>query len=581
MSGEETIAVAATASIWQEHCRSAVRKFVMNAVVIDNQPIVVPSGTAYQSGQTATATASDDGMGPEVAESREEGDFSQVAQIVASPPGAEDAHALDIRAISDAFSEQEIACAFVLPDDQDPNREKIFDRIIRAACHADIVVIDWYLKDTDPTLTKSVLTEIARKDSSEKGRLRLFCVYTGQTDLSDVTSEAISALKMGGLSFSKESPEEGLAIGEAHYLIVVGKKEVKSAALPAKLLDAFTNLADGILPAFAIAAVAAVRRNVHHIITCFSKELDAAYVANRLITDPPSDVAQLMRELFASECDTAVGLEKVADKYLGTTAITAWLNAKQKPSAAFKISEKNIDRNFINALLANGLAGDHVKLADGTAFKIKEKQRQLISHALHGGKEQSLEGERKFSRRVVLKRECYGNTKITSPEGWTPSLTLGTILRQERQEGEEKVVNYFYCITPACDTVRLNGKTRTFLMFQLDEKTDKANLVLLEKGSQCKKLYGEPRPLNIRTFHFQGCPETGRVLATKVNSDTAGGIDFVFKSVDQPAIELQWLGEVRRNRAHREIAELNREWLRFGILESEFLRLAGKGLAET
>jgi hypothetical protein len=55
----------------------------------------------------------------------------------------------------------------------------------------------------------------------------------------------------------------------------------------------------------------------------------------------------------------------------------------------------------------------------------------------------------------------------------------------------------------------------------------------------------------------------------------------LFNTADDTPIELFWLGEVRRNRANRDMADLNRQWLRFGIHDSEYLRLAAKGKADT
>ena len=61
------------------------------------------------------------------------------------------------------------------------------------------------------------------------------------------------------------------------------------------------------------------------MVTRFGSHLDSAYVANRLISDPPEDVAEMMRELLVAECDNALGLESVADRYLDKYALTHWL----------------------------------------------------------------------------------------------------------------------------------------------------------------------------------------------------------------------------------------------------------------
>ncbi|WP_145024211.1 response regulator receiver domain [Geobacter argillaceus] len=551
----------------------------MNAVVVDNQPVLVkspPKGTLT----AKLAAAADEGIGESVAE--EIVDNEHVAggneHDGENDPGAQkNEHELDVREVSDAFAEHEIACAFVFPDDSDTDEESKLKRIIAATTHADIVILDWYLKDEDPTLTMRVLKFTAGKDSLEKGRMRLICIYTGQPQIGEVTRDAITALKEGGLDFpdNKANIEKGIAKGEHHGLLVLNKQETTGSELPLKILEAFTEIADGLLPSFALAAVAAVRRNVHHIITRFSSNLDAAYVTNRLLTDPPSDVSELIRELFVSECDVALGLDKVADKYLEKDSVSLWLNANKQPIAQPAYSTNAIDGEFISGLLQSGIKEGKVKVG-AVEKKFPEDKRVLLSHALHGTEHDAKVGECQFSRHITLKREAFGMSKLQSAEGWVPSLTLGTILRQKKTEGGNTTKRYYYCLTPACDTLRLNDEVRTFLVAEIEIAQGKTNLIIVEEGGTHTALHISPHPRNMRAFKFRGDKTTGRVLARSKASDDGNVTFFNFDSVDDTPEEFVWLGEVRRNRANRDMAELNREWLRFGIHDSELLRIAGR-----
>lgn len=570
-------------TIWHNHCRTAVRKFLMNAVVIDNQPVLEDRrNRAPGAGSFKVAQKHDDGM--DAAETKE-----IAGQIQSSKGGGGAAEEtadedddkkqdLNIRKISDVFASEQISCSFVFPKEGDKTEEK-FDRIIAAAVPSDIVIIDWYLEKKDPVLTQNVLQKIAEKDKDEHGRMRLVCIYTGQTDTDQVTRDAVRALEKGGLQTDECKPENGTAQGRHHSLLVLNKQDVNCKELPDCILNAFTKLSDGILPSFALAAVAAVRRNMHHIITKFSKELDAAYVANRLITDPPGDVAELIRELFVSECDTALGLEKVADRYLETPQIDKWLTFHKQPkddTCVLKNNGQSVDQEFINALQKNGIVDrKNVIISDEKRVKFSEEKRGLISQALHGGKDLSIQGEQDFARFVALKRESCGNTKIDSDEKWVPSLTLGTLLRHSHEGGEK----FFYCLTPACDTLRLQGEERTFLLIELFEDKPKGDksLIIVKDGGKNKSLFISPHPTNIRTFRFIGSEETGRVMAERFEKDERP--QFTFTTSDGDPIELFWIGEVRKHRANRDMADLNRMWLRFGINDSEYLRLAGKGKA--
>ena len=570
--------------IWREHCRSAVRKFLMNAVVIDNQPVLEDRRRATTGSSRKVAGRIDDGMDTPVEQEVDDHAASRPSKEKKEDISEDDIDQdLNIRKISDAFTNEQITCSFVLPKDSDKDG-KIFDRIVAAAVPSDIVIIDWYLEDkASPELTKKVLRKVAKKDKAEHGRLRLICIYTGQRQIDEITRDAVKELEDGGLETLTSEPENGTARGKHHSLIVLNKQDVTCRDLPDRILREFTELADGLLPSFALAAVAAVRRNVHHIITRFSKELDAAYVANRLITDPPGDVAELIRELFVSECDTALGLEKVADQYLETEQIKKWLNLFEQPLmiGSYKYEDQGtnktvkIDRDFLDCLLNKGLSGRFIEL-EGSETEFDEKKREKISHVLHGSKKKAKKGEQEFARFVVLKREAGGNTKIPSEadDNWVPSLTLGTLLLLQQNNGEDK---YFYCLTPACDTLRLQGKERTFLALELFKAKGMTNLIIAGPDENIR-LFINPRPTNIRTFYFSGDETTGRVMAKR--SDKGGIPTFTFTTSDGSPQKLIWLGEVRKHRANRDMAELNRMWLRFGINDSEYLRLAGRGKAE-
>ena len=199
--------------------------------------------------------------------------------------------------------------------------------------------------------------------------------------------------------------------------------------LPDRLVDCFLKLSNGLLSSFALAAVAAVRKNMHHIITKFSQELDAAYVANRLITDPPEDVAELIKDLFISECDAALSIENVKSNYLEPTQITKWLDAHGQPirndlKYKSKKTEIFVKRKFIDNLLNEGFKDDQVMIEDGSLRKFPEQNRNLVSCSFHDCKESAIEAESQFSRFVLMRHELYGNSKVKSDKGWTPSLNV-------------------------------------------------------------------------------------------------------------------------------------------------------------
>ena len=66
----------------------------------------------------------------------------------------------------------------------------------KAAQHADIVIIDWFL-DASRTggKAKDIVKSILRRDSSEHGRLRLLAIYTGEGNLAALADDLLSEIE--------------------------------------------------------------------------------------------------------------------------------------------------------------------------------------------------------------------------------------------------------------------------------------------------------------------------------------------------------------------------------------------------
>lgn len=605
---------------WEDHCQEAVKKFLMNAVVIDNNPAI------YNTKKTEglpSAQPSDDGMGtndfeanfPETdaktlpeeepvqiesqsKDSAKDDDSEEYEEVKRefpedTEPSGRIGQYIDIRKLSDAFAEKGISCSFVLPDDHDDSdRAKKNKRILNAVIPSDIVIIDWLLENDESTITVEILKEIAKQDSERNGRMRLICVYTGKPLIENIVNDAKNALEEGGLKIESCDKENGVLKGNDFRLIVL-TKDKSEEFLPGILIENFAHLVTGILPSFALASVAAIRRNMHHIITKFSDDLDAPYVANRLITDPPEDVAELIKDLFISECNAALEIEDVTKNYLELSQVVKWIDKQTLKEKEYHVetSKKNeetneeekvqekicIDKNFLTSLSQYGVINDYVQLKDETVKYFPQRHRHKISFCFHSNKKEAIEAEKKFSRLVVMKHELNGDNKIKADTSWSPILTIGSILYKVKPQENE----YYYCVTPACDTLRLKGRTTNFLFLRLDTTSDskgKVNLIIADKDGVSKRRYINPSPNKIIAFPFKGDEECGRVTA-KREQDEHGEPYFVFETAEADNEKLYWIGEVRQHRANKDMAELNKQWLRFGINDSEYLRLAGLGMA--
>ncbi|MCI2294127.1 response regulator receiver domain [Enterobacter sp. I4] len=540
---------------WGEHIQGAVKKFLKTAVIIDNQPWIRMDAEKIKTNENDLRNTGMDGDMPQL-----------TAPEIVTSSGA---HDLDLRAISDVFSEKGIACAFVLPDDANKDKQQKLNRAINAAKVSDIVVIDWYLESKSAALTLEVLEEIAKSDSAENGRLRLICIYTGEPLTDNIFNDVIASLKKGGIDVDRISGENFCAHSKSTIITLKNKNQLPASSLPEALIQIFSRFANGLIPSFALAAIGAIRNNTHHMLTRFSANIDAAYVSNRLITNPPGDVAELMRELMVSECDNALGLERIADDYLESKTITKWLNYNQEKIKPLKYQDKDkeihINLDFISSLLKNGINDNDFMHDDGSRIAFPEKKRDLLSVSLTGSELVSKKCQNEFSKLVAFRRESTGSTtRLMNPE-WLPSLTTGTILSYINNEKQKK---YLMCFTPACDTLRMSS-SRPFVFIEGSAATSKKyNLVISSENGEDIGVFFDKRNPIVRTYSFSPDKETQRVRACKKEKK------YIFSDNN---IDFEWIGEIRYSRATSEMASIANNWMRIGIIDSEYLRLASKG----
>lgn len=561
---------------WSEHCLSAVKKFIKNAVVIDNEPVLARTNSSTEVSTAILNQPDSTGMGD-----LQFDDPEPISLSTVEPSGdtleiatGNIEHPLDVRLVSDAFAEAGIACSFVLPCNNDNDENSKIRRILAAAKLTDIVIIDWYLHNNSPTMTMRVLRELAEADRNDGERLRLIAVYTGQIVTEEIFSDIKMSLSQGGIEVNNIDGQAFIAKSNNCLVLVLNKSEVSPAALPEKLFKSFSMLSDGLIPSFALAAVGAIRKNMHHLVTRFAKDLDSAYISNRLITNPSGDVAELMRELLVSEFDSAIGLEKVADHYLDDIPVKKWIEHSNivTKSYSYKRGDENItqsvDKSFIVDLLESGIGDDgfRSKANNNAHIPFPTKDRHIVSAAIAGSDEISKKNQNIFSRLVAFKREAIYSRHDSD---WKPSLTTGTLLKSV-SDG-----TYLLCLTPACDTLRLSGSS-SFVFLEARTCTSKYSIILKDEDGVDIKLKFERKRPKISTFSFSP-DETERVRgALRINTETDNKT-FYFTSDDQSSVEFTWMGEIRYSRAASEMAQLVGNWMRIGINDSEYLRLIDAG----
>lgn len=605
---------------WYSHVSQAAKSFLKCAVAIDDRPFgggkpatennvrqssevesrggrseptvtdpiprpakianIPPAGTASTSLETTNLQSADSEAGADNA--------LEIGKTVSDA----DTHDLDLRALTDSFAEEGIVCGTLIPENLQVEDEKagrgeasFVRRAQKMAQTADILIIDWFLKKRNAGTTLKIIETVLQADKDEGGRTRLICIYTGEDRLLEIRSQIRDCLWDEHNLEPNETDDTISLTNRSTSIVFLNKKKVGGQytvpenELPKRLIREFASIINGLLPSFAADSIGAIRRNTHSILNIFCAELDPAYVGNRVISDPPEDVAQFVRELLVSEFDNQIGFAKSTDNYLSGKSICDWLQVPGRVQSQHTITKTKVDQSsetsekVINTELFKQVArGDIDTFAkpfeiNGENYKINEKQRLNFTRALCKSKDEADKIEERFARLASNKREAFG--RETTERDWRPSLTLGTLLQTKDAENPA----FYVCVTRACDMVRLSKGTKSVVLLNLKKSDKKFNLVIPDIKHTMSKLIVPREFSDMRSVEFKVNENTRRITAKEKRDLEAPYFQFDTKSGDT---EYVYLGELRYLRALRDVNEMTRSSTAIGIADSEWLRLSEK-----
>ena len=151
-------------------------------------------------------------------------------------------------------------------------------------------------------------------------------------------------------------------------------------------------------------------------------------------------------------------------------------------------------------------------------------------------------------------------TVRSSYENRIPHLIFGTILR------EVKDSNYWICIQPRCDCVRISSKRIfPFLALKSRQSDGKFNIVIDENGRFIKLVLND-KPYDLKLITFSSRVQDKGMIRARSES-----VPYYFMSTGQR--KYRWVGELRPEHAQRIANEFAANLSRVGLDESEWLRL--------
>ncbi|MFH0785578.1 MAG: response regulator receiver domain [Pseudomonadota bacterium] len=576
--------------------------------VAQQDKIVIPSGKLIEIKLEVPAAAK-----PEVV-------AKEVTPPKAAPTLPSFSHLLDAKLLIDGFSDSRIVCSVICPG---KDEAQAVERAIKVAITADIIVVDWMLDkakgEAGSKRARDIIKGVIENDIESRGRLRLIAVYTAEDSPVSVLDQLFDHIKGMDFRHDKISKDEKTrSIRNSHLKIsVISKPSVKEQAgiqpipfaeLPGKLLDLFCDLNFGLLPSVALHSIAAIREETHHLLAVLHGKLDPALIGHRCLLLHPEDAEEFCDDLISGELRSILSMKQIGSGFADKMANKRWIGSKIKPDAPHKYKSFNLTREQAFSLVENGEKAipkvlseikadwlrhkledkpDH-KDADGQAIEIEKAIERILSEGASAAKfykvpdelsektiPQLLDGSEAtgeqinldFSRLCSLKRETFGLR--TPVEGWTPRLTLGTIL--QLRDGAKDT--FLICLQPRCDSVRLEkDKVWKFPFLVLEEMKGKLNVVIkaFDKDFEPvdKKLFYEPKPRNQIVFEFKS------VTGDAIISTNDSGV-FKFKNEDiiaEKVKEFWWVADLKDFVAQKIADEMSTRVGTVGFDEYEWLR---------
>ena len=470
--------------------------------------------------------------------------------------------------VSNVFAQSGKICAIYAPKSiSDINS---YNTILNKA---DVVILDWYLDiKKDENLIEDPEADADNDDPrgeftlklisdllSQTGRLKLLIVYTGETDLFEITDSIYQ--KVNQRSFHKED----CVIRSLNSKILVRAKSQNSEtqfahnpelknkivpyeSLPTLIVEEFADMTNGLLSNFALSSISAIRNNTSRMLSVFSPKLDPAYLGHKILLENTFESKQLLIKLFGEAISELLETTDIDTK----DWVDNWIENR--------ITDETISINGVSI----GKSKDLLKKMFGS-----EQSRLKDKYAEASGKDMSNRDEGKLQSHTI---ELFAyddidvnksnvdfailthHKNIFQPAIEASILTLGTVIKSAGR--------YYVCIQQRCDSVRIKEERR-FLFLPLEEEGEYPLIVNNEL-----KLFTNKSSFAIKTMKFK--PKEGATIIQASKQEDK----YVFYSSYGETCE--WVVDLKEMQAQRIVNNYCAQLSRVGLNESEWLRLQAK-----
>ena len=366
-------------------------------------------------------------------------------------PSKEDETPIRPSSLVSAFLAENIVCS-ALELDKDADLTEL---ALRGARIADLVVLDWLMFGNHEA-TVNAINAIVEKN---QGRLTVLVVFTGAYSLSDVAARIIDTANFREIhDFVLRRDDTIVLIFGKPGITLTSGEDIRTAAsyseLPGMIRDDLDLVFKGLMPRFAFRGINALRESVPKVLATFKSTLDAGALVHRALIPEPADVGSQYLDLLVGEFKQALNEDGVDEEWKDQ-AVKDFLAHSSLLSSPRELAE--LLRNTEGYSSTRGEQADLAIAQEAVArgllkvgvSKLNHKKVKTLAEAFSDDRE---------SDRALASLMC--TTGIGSQR---PRLELGMVVKD--QSG-----NYWLCIQPLCDSVRISG-SRAFPFMPLREST--------------------------------------------------------------------------------------------------------------
>lgn len=484
----------------------------------------------------------------------------------------------DAKAVSNAFLKGGKICAIYAPQN-----ENDIDDCIKAIQKADAVVLDWNMRlssaqkydpmaddesDTRGHYSKQLIKSIV--DDAGSNKVKLVVVYTGETDLSDITSQIHQHINNNSAELKDECIVQSLA---NNVRIIVRAKEtslfehsdqlkskvVKYTDLPDFIINEFAEITKGLLPNYALSAITAIRDNTSNILGVFSKDIDPAFLGHYVSIPDCNDAISMLSKMFGTAVTNLIDVEDFPIKEW----ILKWIETKTDRKVTILDEEIEINKDNLKKLVeSTNSFRNKVKKSFNIAIEHNEHEKE-DTYKMHAT-ELFAENNADALNYKWAKLVQHGNL-FSVPRSYR--LTTGTIVKCKNDTDDNW--RYLICIQQSCDSVRISSnEKRSFLFLPLRPQNANIKGEAIVIGEQ-EHLIVDNKTYSIELHKFSPKEKEANITAKLKDNN-----EYVFEDTDGK--QFVWVAELKEMFAQHLVSSYASQLSRVGIDNSEWIRIVGK-----